>query len=1010
VSNGITRRRLIQWATGTAVVVSVERNALGRVAASLGRPRLFTSAPTVTERLVRAADQLDVLVEVFDADVVDGRVVATGTDPAIRFTFGPQHVTETGFLVSDTAPTAAIDAIVASNSIVVVPVSGTVDFTLAGLLDAAASIRNVDDDPSLDGSATELGVPALLVLSPDEPAGMFGSSTPFTVGDVTEVWTARIEPTGPGTELSLRAVANLDLIDRVPQQLPDADSRELLVTNSTTLAPLTAGRLWLSSAGAFTDLHGEWDSGVGEYDHQIVAGRDVSVAVSSLGYLLPFGHRAAVVEIGRRTFVDASDGGVAVVQVERFLTVIDPSVGVRTGVPDGGRGLPFRQIDVVASSTRPIAEVVVTDLGGAVIDGAVDIVTAARGVDHDVEYLATDLGGNTVTMTFPATFVADSIAHDAGPGTPLERLRLVMNETDRQTRREGHLGGQAITFAEPVGDPTSTTKITDALRLGWAPPAPGATPTDLSDASSPAVFAVIEHADIVDDLVGGLSGGAGAPIGVTFHPRWLSSGNSTANFDLAFLTLDVAASAALGDGVVASVASVELIAEVFNQTAGIGPDIDLPTSPWDPEVALGELSRIIGNIPLLDLIDPIALIEDAIPGIDIPGTTVTVDGDTVTIEFCWKPALKSLPPVGFVADKNTRCTIKVTTTASLSDQIDPMVTTVMEVSDFDLEFPPGLPTPLVVVSFDRVTATVDSTGAASVEPIIERWDFGGTISALRALVDALGLGDLDFQIVGNTIELDSSIQLPAISLGVVGIKHLGLATGLDLPIGDGNGMVSIGIGSKGKPVELEVMMFGGTFWLDVDVPFGDGGLPVPIISIGVSVYWEIIDLDILVASITFTLRLAADWRFEGADVVFTGSVALEGEVSLLGIAHASVALNCSLSYRSADEEMVLKGTVSYAVDTAFGSIAEGTVPLGTTTIAMGNGSGGGGSLRPQLRRDAVAAFAAGPATAITTPERPRKTTAPPATPRRAAALAGSSASFRDRYTQPVWADYCDAFA
>jgi hypothetical protein len=389
---------------------------------------------------------------------------------------------------------------------------------------------------------------------------------------------------------------------------------------------------------------------------------------------------------------------------------------------------------------------------------------------------------------------------------------------------------------------------------------------------------------------------------------------------------------------------------------------------------LGELSRIIGNIALLDLVDPIAAIEDAIPGIDIPGTTVNVDEDgTVTVEFCWMPTLRSLPVAGFVADKNTTCTIKVTTTVSASDEVDPLVATVMEVSDFDLAFPPGLDTPLVVVSFDRITARVDSTGASSVTPVIERWDFGGTISALQALVESLGIGDLDFQIVGSIVELENTVQFPSISLGVLEVKNLGLATGLDLPIGDGNGLVTIGIGSKGKPVELEVLMFGGTFWLDVQIGFGSGQLPVPIISVGVSVFWEVIDLDIIVASATLTLRLSADFRFEGDDVRFTGALSLEGEVSLLGLVEASVTVSCSLTYDSAAEDMVLKGTVAYRVDTFLGKIGEGSVPIGRTTIPIGDGEAPQG-----IRR--VAQRATGPS------------------------------SFADRYNEPAWVDYCDAFA
>jgi hypothetical protein len=259
-------------------------------------------------------------------------------------------------------------------------------------------------------------------------------------------------------------------------------------------------------------------------------------------------------------------------------------------------------------------------------------------------------------------------------------------------------------------------------------------------------------------------------------------------------------------------------------------------------------------------------------------------------------------------------------------------------------------------------------------PTIREWDFSGTISLLLSLVDALGFGNVDLKVRGDLIDIDSTFNLPDVTLGVAELKNFNINLGLDLPLGDGQGQLSIGIGSKASPLDIEVMMFGGTFWLEIGLGFNGLALPTSTISLGVSVYWEMLDFDIIVAHATFTLRLSADFRLQGDEVVFTGAVSLEGEIEVLGMLSASASIVASLTYRSVDEEMVLKGTINYCVDSFLGKLTSGSVPIGTTTIDLGDGD------------DAVA------------PRRVLRAAAP------------GSSSFAQRYSPSEWTDYCDAFA
>jgi hypothetical protein len=941
-------------------------------------------APTTARRLVRSADQLDIVVELFDAEVVDDQVTPTGPDAAMRLTFGSQHTVERTFVDPDPVPPiTAVNHIAAGASVVVLPIAAAFPFTVEGVLGAAegsAGLDGQDAEGTPDGSVTAVEAPTGLWLSPVAPARLVAAREPLTTGDTTEVWAARIEPTAGPAPLDVAAIDH-SADELLATQRPGLDARADIGKNSTTDAPLSARRLWLSSSGAFADLHGEWPGGVGIalYDHLMAAGRDVHVEFQSLGYLLPFGHRAAIADVSNRVVLDDEGGGqTAVMQSTTFLVIVDPVVTTpRAGARLEGRGLPFARITASASEATPI-ELVAVDSDGAEIEGVFDLRVEATDDDLLIDYLAVDRGGNDVSFSLPATFIDDEVAYQTGAGAPPAAAIAVAKADGRVTRREVDLAGQRVTYADPFGA-GQAGRATHRFRLSWDGVDGEASEDDLTAARSPAVFGVLESADVVHEMAGSATGATGETVDVTHHDRWLEHGNDVGdNFDLAFLKLGRKVSSLIGGGsAVGGVAQFDLLADVYNQSAGAGLDLDAPGDPWDPAALLGDASKIVGNILLSAVID---LVDDGlpdVPGLDIPGTTVSDDGLTVQFTYC--PTLKDLPAVGFRTTDQTRCCVHVTTTASIDDGIEAGFETEMRVENFFLDFPPPLPplppTPVVVADVESIVGTISSDGSTSIVPTVRSWDFSGAISMLMALVDKLGLGNVDLKVLGELIDIDSSINVPDIALGVAEIKNFAINLGFELPLGPGDGRLSIGIGSKSSPLDIDVLMFGATFWLDIDLGF-NGGSPTPpalTTSMGLSVYWEMLDFDIVVVSISFALRLSADWKLSGGEVTFTGAVSLEGEIDVLGLISVSAALIASLRYESATEVMVLKGTVTYCVDSFLGKLTSGTVPIGETEIELGDGQ---------------------------------------STARRALGFpaAGGRSSFSDRYSEPVWADYCDAFA
>ncbi|HKE77248.1 MAG TPA: hypothetical protein VKB57_26745 [Acidimicrobiales bacterium] len=919
-------------------------------------------------RLVRSEDQLDIVVELVAAELDGDTVRPLGPESQMRLTFGSQHSAEAAFGDTQAVPVAGVDHVAAGPSVVVVPVVDPFPFTVDGILAAAEATAGLtgqaSEDPP-DGTVTALEVPTGLWLSPVSAARLAAPRLPVAAGPTVEVWTARVEPAGgePGTvELAAIQATAEDLLTEQDNPLPDADDRAAIVDNTTQVAPLAARRLWLSSSGATAALHGEWaaDLGVALYDHAMAAGRDVKVQVQALGYLLPFGHRAAIAETSERVIVDDTDGEqAAALRVQSFLTIVEPTVaGDRTGARDDGRGLPLVSLTATTSETTPVKLVPLTG-----VDGVSDVVATDGGADLVVDYHCTDRAGETVAFSLPATFIDDDHAYETGAdGSPAGAIAAAV---DRLSRREVDLGGQRVAYADPVGG-GRPSRATHRFRLAWEGPADGTAAADLEAARSPAVFGALEDADVVHEQVGSPTGATGQLVRATLHERWLQAGNDlTGNFDLAFLDLAERVTSLIGgDSPVGGVAQYEMVAEVFNQTVGASLDIDSPTDTWTVDQLLGDASKIIGNILLEAVIETI---EDS-----LPGTEITVDGNTVTVEYTFCPTLHDLDAVGFRTDPGkTTCCLHVTTVASLDDSIEASFETELRLENFFLDFPPEVHPAVVTADFASLVGTISSDGSSDIVPSIRSWDFSGLLSLLMALVDKLGMGNVDLKIVGDVVDLDSSLTVPDVPLGVAELKNFSVLLGLDLPLGEGDGSLAVGIGRRSSPIDIDVLMFGATFWLELALAFNGKDQPVPpTTSMGVSVYWEMLDFDIFVASASFTLRLAADWKLSGREVTFTGAVSLEGAIDVLGLVSVSASIVASLTYESATEVMVLKGTINYCVDTFLGKAAGGSVPIGRQEIEMGDGQGNA---------------------------------------RAARATAGSS--FVDRYSpEDVWDEYCDAFA
>jgi hypothetical protein len=276
---------------------------------------------TRTERVVRADDQLRLVIELLNLDVDLGTNTLVRVDPrqqftGVRLTFGSQHTVEDTISTTDATPVDGVDHRTARDSRLVFELPEGTPYALSALLDLAARAVQLDDravperksgnteEPAAEVTALELV--DSLVFSPD-PDGRFTSAAePITQNGVTELWRARLEI--GDTRPNLYAIWSRPGDPPFTRPLP-ADQRELIVTATLTDEPLQVDRLWLTAQGSFLDVSGEWATGdLASYLHQTTAGRDLHVEVVERGYLAPFGVPATITTVTERAVDPAIDG------------------------------------------------------------------------------------------------------------------------------------------------------------------------------------------------------------------------------------------------------------------------------------------------------------------------------------------------------------------------------------------------------------------------------------------------------------------------------------------------------------------------------------------------------------------------------------------------------------------------------------------------------------------------------------------------------------------------------
>jgi hypothetical protein len=477
---------------------------------------------------------------------------------------------------------------------------------------------------------TAIEAPYRLIISPSSAGGFAHAMTPREApGDPSriELWHSRLgvrrvdeddvvsidERADP--QRAIRAIWARDKDGEEPTKpdnLPFRMSlngldRVMLVRQSAdpliaTPLPVDVERLYLSSLGAWLDLHGAWNiepyatagmPSIISWDHEAPLGRDQFVRVVYPGYFFFTGHRCALVKVTERKIKTAGDPQAVLFQ-HKFLVVSEPVKRYND------RRMPFKQItlrplvtpDIRDPSSASTPHVIDGDfLFWPVVEGSTKFRFTLDCIDHD---------DRRIRLQAPLLFVAAHLG-----GSAAERTQIV-NAYNNAPDRPIAADGQSIAFAQS-GMPGDAAMETVSLRFTAEPGAPGT----LTDTPR------LEDADVVIPAMRHLTASAPATR-VKYDQIYVNLGFTGKNADAqVFLGLDSPASISFSSGTDRSGGFIQpdLPVRGLSRALGAVGDIDdLVNKPanqkFNPTKFLaGALPKLFGLFDLVDILEVLGLDE-----------------------------------------------------------------------------------------------------------------------------------------------------------------------------------------------------------------------------------------------------------------------------------------------------------------------------------------------------------------------------------------------------------------
>lgn len=640
-----------------------------------------------------------------------------------------------------------------------------------------------------------------------------------------------------------------------------------------------------------------------EWVHVATQGRDHYVRVVYEGELWPFRHRAAMVKITERKFVQRDDGLVIACLVQRvFIVVREPEKAVFR------HDSPLKNVRLTTLVTPNLVEP--SFLSGTTRSFWIEVGAPDDRFKFQFHAVGTDHAGREVDFTIPLIFA--SISDTAQPAVKT----AIDSEYNKAPDRAADFSGAKLAFTPLRGRENALLATRNVLFRAD----PVSRPPNLEKAgvTIPSVAELLGNTAPIEIVYDDTGADAYAKNG--YVPA-----NATGVFARLITPLPLGFRADQAGGFATPNQSLTALSNAQGPVAGAVSDAISDTfKPGDvfPKTGvpgLPALPQLFGTFGLGDLLTGGLLSQQA------PRITTRRDANAIVTRIDWTPDVVPSLSLGVAEFIKTGEPRTLTVEGEQRTPLDGSASTSYfngTLEAFDVVLLKS-----VTLHFERFAFSQKNSEKPDVKVALDEanpLEFTGDLKFVEDLKNVIPPGvfgdGASVTLEGASIRAGFSIGLPPVDIGVFALKDVSLGAALTLPFLDGKPVLDFNVCERANPFQLRVAFFagGGFFRLQMDtqgmrqleaaLEFGAAfGLSIAVASGEVHA----------MAGIYYAIT-----RKDGQSYCTLGGyMRLGGRLSVIGIVRLSVEFNLSFTYQEATDKAYGRATVTVMVEVLFISVS-----------------------------------------------------------------------------------------
>lgn len=873
----------------------------------------------------------------FQINVASGQasLVRIGKPALIIVEFQPQSIIEE--FVSNNARTR----IAGTSRLVFRVTADSYPYSIEGLLRAcgeAELVPGMNPAPSGFSLLTALEVPYGLIVSPQGNVAWAHAYGVVTHQNRAELWhtrlaahsriyspfpaSGRVQVSSPQSnqavvvektdgQLSLRAIGLPEETGN-PFTVSALTSAQRVVLVDQMKAPnevIHAKRLMLSALGAWMDTHYAtalaWAPGVVvDWQHRMTMGRDHYVRVLTWGYLFPFGHRAAHMEVTERKFDLSLPGQPAYLIKKEYLIVLE-HVKENTSL-----GMPFSRVEITTTVTPELTK-------GPVITVSPELAFWPQVGQQDFQFhiVATDWDGQCVAFSSPLAFVSE--ADEGTIDAVIQDYATQPNAGQASMRNQIQMNGQSIAFAKsvPAGAEMGDAKLTTTMMTLIVNPAQSKDAPFLPMMQSASV-----HIPALEKLMGN-----NQPATIQFSNTYLASGfDGNKNKGQVFAELTSKPSLTFPGDKSGGLVTPNMVLTGLSRTHGAvaGALKTFADGTFDPAVVFGN-AKILGAISLKDILvstgldqAPRLITQPLVNGVAAkPGQTP----DAIRATYDWTTTTLKADSAGIFKPDGARLKLHSELTTPMGSTGAPQSLIHAMLENFGLTL-----FKVIRIDFSNLEFKAQTGQKVDVNAILTKSiKFVGMLSFVNILADHIpadGFKDPpSVDVTSEGVAVGYSLALPSIVAGAWGIENIKMSAGLTIPFTDKPVRFRFGFSDRHDP--FHVIAYGLTGGGFLGLALGLDGMES--LEAGVELGGSLgINLVVAAGSVSIMVGIRFNWEIATQSdqqdaVALTGYARANGEVEILEVASVSIEFYMGLTYEFNSGLIVGQAEVTVEIDVLF---------------------------------------------------------------------------------------------